>query len=209
MAELLVIRHGQASFEAANYDCLSQAGRLQARRAGDWLRAAGWVPDRVLTGTLTRQIDTASEMGFSPDEADAGFDEYDSRAFLARRPAPEGADKRAYFRHLRGLVHDWIDGEAGTGETWPAFCARVAQARARATRPGAQRVLAISSGGVVGRLVAESLGAPERAMMALNLQVRNTAMTRWIYSERGFHLHSFNCLPHLANADDADLETYV
>ena len=206
MAELLVIRHGQASFGAADYDVLSETGRAQARRAGAWLRSHGWVPDRVLTGGLRRQRDTAAEMGLAGAEAHPGLDEYDSTTLLARRPFA-GGDRRAYFGHLRDVVHDWIDGADGGGETFAAFAARVEAARAHAMRPGARRVLAISSGGVVGRLVAQTLDAPPRMMMALNLQVRNTAMTRWIYSEWGMHLHSFNALPHLSAPEDAALET--
>ncbi len=206
LAELLVIRHGQASFGAENYDKLSDIGREQSRRAGDWLRAHGWVPDRVLTGDLSRQRGTADEMGFASARIDPGFDEYDSGALLAWRPFT-GSDRRAYFLHLRETVHAWIDGGECGGETFANFAARVDRAFCDAMRPGAKRVLVVSSGGVVGRMVAETLKAPPRMMMALNLQVRNTAMTRWIYSPRGVHLHSFNALPHLSAPADAALET--
>ena len=50
MSELLVIRHGQASFGQDNYDVLSDLGHEQARAAGAALREAGWVPDRLVTG---------------------------------------------------------------------------------------------------------------------------------------------------------------
>ena len=41
MAEILVVRHGQASFGADNYDELSEKGRNQGRLLGDTLRAMG------------------------------------------------------------------------------------------------------------------------------------------------------------------------
>ena len=126
----------------------------------------------------------------------------------ARLP-PSGADRRAYFRHLRDTVHDWIDGTLDAREGWPAFCDRVAAAMARATRPGAARVLAVTSGGVIGRTVAAALEAPERQMMALNLQVRNTAMTRFVFSGGRMSLHSFNALPHFSTPETAELETYA
>ena len=34
---LLLVRHGQASYGAADYDQLSERGRVQSRRLGDWL----------------------------------------------------------------------------------------------------------------------------------------------------------------------------
>ena len=41
MAELLIVRHGQASFGAENYDELSPLGVEQAQLAGDYLRHIG------------------------------------------------------------------------------------------------------------------------------------------------------------------------
>ena len=57
--ELWLIRHGQASFGAADYDCLSELGHEQSRRLGSWLKHAGHPIDAVFTGTLHRQRDTA------------------------------------------------------------------------------------------------------------------------------------------------------
>ncbi|HCT32614.1 MAG TPA: phosphoglycerate mutase, partial [Sulfitobacter sp.] len=64
MGELLVIRHGQASFGADNYDKLSDLGHRQSEAVGQLLRDTGWVPDRTITGTLTRQKETLASMGF-------------------------------------------------------------------------------------------------------------------------------------------------
>ena len=64
MAELLIVRHGQASFGADDYDKLSEVGHEQSRLAGAALREAGWQPDRLVTGTLRRQKDTLKSMGF-------------------------------------------------------------------------------------------------------------------------------------------------
>jgi broad specificity phosphatase PhoE len=58
LAELLVIRHGQASFGQDNYDVLSELGHRQAEAVGALLREINWVPDRLVTGTLNRQRDT-------------------------------------------------------------------------------------------------------------------------------------------------------
>jgi broad specificity phosphatase PhoE len=68
MAQLVVVRHGQASLFAAgdhphgppglNYDELSPRGIEQAKRVGDWLRATGARFDAAYTGPARRQRDT-------------------------------------------------------------------------------------------------------------------------------------------------------
>jgi broad specificity phosphatase PhoE len=63
MATLTVIRHGQASFLAENYDQLSELGRQQAQLLGEyWLRLKVTF-DCVFTGPRERQKDTAGVIG--------------------------------------------------------------------------------------------------------------------------------------------------
>ena len=45
-------------------------------------------------------------------------------------------------------------------------------------------------------------------MMALNLQVKNTSMTRFFFSRGRFFLHEFNATPHFADASRAKLLSY-
>ena len=215
MAELLVIRHGQASFGADDYDVLSDLGHRQSEAAGDALRRAGWMPDRLVTGTLRRQRETLCAMGFDEEpETHAGFNEYDFHNLLHARfagnvPDPVMQDRKTHFRTLRETILDWQDGGChGASETWQAFSDRVEAARAFACDTQAARVLVISSGGPIGQLTARSLDAPPAQMMALNLQVKNTSMTRFIFSGNRFFLHEFNAIPHLMAADQADLMSY-
>jgi broad specificity phosphatase PhoE len=215
MAELLVVRHAQASFGADNYDRLSDLGRVQSEIAGAALRAAGWIPDRLVTGTLTRQHETLAAMGFdAAPESHAGLNEYDFHDLLnvrfdGRVPDPVRSDRKAHFRALRDTILEWqAGGLQGARESWAGFVARVDAAREFATDTRARRVLAISSGGPVGQLVAASLNAPAAQMMALNLQVKNTSMTRFFFSKSAFFLHEFNATPHFMPAGRADLLTY-
>jgi len=215
MAELLVIRHAQASFGQDNYDKLSDLGHRQSELAGAALRAAGWVPDRLVTGTLTRQKETLASMGFADaPEEHPGLNEYDFHDLLRVKfdgavPSLVYGDRKTHFRTLRETIFEWqAGGLAGARETWAAFVARVAAAQAFATDTAADRVLVVSSGGPIGQLVAATLDAPPRQMMMLNLQVKNTSMTRFIFSSRAFFLHEFNATPHLAASDRAALLTY-
>ncbi|MEH6832522.1 MAG: histidine phosphatase family protein [Sulfitobacter sp.] len=215
MAELLVIRHGQASFGAENYDVLSDLGRAQARAAGEWLRSMDWAPDRVVTGTLNRQIDTATEMGFAPaPDTHAGLNEYDFADLLDARfkgdiPDLVKGDRKVHFRTLRETVFAWQRDEIENPyETWAQFTDRVEAARAFAVDTDAKRVLVVSSGGVIGQMVADSLHAPAQHMMNLNLQIKNAAMTRFMFSGSLFSLNEFNATPHYATPAGAKLMSY-
>jgi len=203
MAELLVIRHGQASFGADNYDQLSDLGVRQSQAVGAYLRDKGWTPDRVVTGTLERQKDTAKAMGLTPDTTHAGFNEYDFHDLLHTRfggQAPHDVmqDRKTHFRTLRETILDWQGGGIKDAqESWAQFTGRVKDARDHATQPGAQKVLVVSSGGVIGQLVASTLSAPSVMMMELNLQIKNASITRFIFSRGRVMLTEFNTTPHV------------
>jgi broad specificity phosphatase PhoE len=59
MGTLYLVRHGQASFGADDYDQLSPLGRQQAVRLGEyWRGSRARRFDAVLTGTLRRHTQT-------------------------------------------------------------------------------------------------------------------------------------------------------
>ena len=215
LAELLVIRHGQASFGQDNYDVLSDLGHKQAEALGALLRELDWVPDRLVTGTLTRQRDTLSSMGFAQaPEEHSGLNEYDFQDLLTARfdgnvPDMVNSDRKTHFRALRETVFEWQDAAfEGASETYAEFTARVEAARAFACDTQAKRVLVVSSGGVIGQMTAAALGAPKRQMMTLNLQIKNTSMTRFMFSGASFSLNEFNATPHFMHPAGADLLSY-
>ena len=219
MAELLVIRHAQAPFGSDDYDVLSDLGHRQAEAVGLALRYMGWVPDRLVTGTLRRKKDTLTGMGVSgAPEVHPGFDEYDFTDLLNARfggAAPDAVhrDRRTHFHTLRETILEWqAGGVPGAAESWAQFAARIDAARDHAIRDGARRVLVVTSGGVIAQLVASAMGAPAAQMIELNLQVRNSAMTRFVYSAsdraRGLTLAEFNATPHFADPERAALMSY-
>lgn len=107
VSTLLLIRHGQASLGAPNYDVLSPLGELQAHRLGGYL--AGLLrrpPDLIVTGPRKRQRDTASLLVAAARERGAAFpDPVESPAF-DEYPALE-----IMQRHLQRLATD--DAELG------------------------------------------------------------------------------------------------
>ena len=58
MGSLYLVRHGQASFGADDYDQLSERGEAQAVRLGEYWRERGLSFDAVYAGTLKRHQQT-------------------------------------------------------------------------------------------------------------------------------------------------------
>lgn len=215
MATLFLVRHGQASFGAENYDCLSATGRQQARWLGEYFRARGLAFLRVMAGTLVRQQDTASEIlaGMGLDEAasasietHAGLNEYDGEALY--RSFTQGGDHRAhqngdyqdYWRTFRSAFQAWTEDRLdGMPESWSDFGGRMRDAMRQVTTDATRddALLVVSSGGAIGRAVADLLGAPTATAIELNLQFRNTAFCEIIVGRATQRLLSFNSVPHL------------
>ncbi len=62
MPTILLVRHGQASIHAENYDVLSELGHRQAAALGAYLARVGRRLDRVVSGPLERQRDTTARL---------------------------------------------------------------------------------------------------------------------------------------------------
>jgi broad specificity phosphatase PhoE len=214
MGSLYLVRHGQASFGAADYDQLSDIGREQCRHLGAYWRDRGQRFDAVFTGTLRRHAQSLAGIveGYGdalPAVALPGLDEYDSEAVVrAIHPGPLVAPQDAeavkqHFRLLRQGLLAWM-----RGETRPAgmpshaeFAAGVADALARVLALGVGRqVLIVSSGGPISTAVAQVLACPPEACVELNLRLRNSALTEFAFNPKRHHLVSFNTLPHLDTA---------
>lgn len=233
MTELLLVRHGQASFGAANYDELSPLGRRQADLLGDWLASHGEHEfDAVAHGTLVRHRDTFAGIRDAFGRAGRplpgarvlpGLDEFDHHAVFgafalhhARHPAVVAAeggrsrDARAMARFLREALLAWTRGalDEHVPEPWPAFRARVRSAAETLATAGARRMLVVTSGGVMSQLAQQALRAPDEAAVELNLGVRNSALAEFRAGDDGLVLSSWNALPHLAAAEHRALWTY-
>lgn len=221
MPELFVIRHAQASFGAENYDVLSDLGHEQSYELGKALASQGVKPDVFVIGEQRRHRETfegiARGMGLDPREPDIhpGLNEFDFKGLLNARyrhsPAPENmhSERKSHFRTLRDTVLAWQRDEVvDPPETWAQFTGRVEAARQSLMRPDAKQVLAVSSGGAISQMLAACLDAPSEQQIRLQLQMKNCAVNRFVYSERSFYLHDFNKTPHI-NASNAErLLTY-
>lgn len=223
MGSLYLVRHGQASFGAADYDQLSVTGHAQCRHLGAYWRERAQRFDAVFTGTLRRHVQSLAgiEEGFGqalPAVALPGLNEYDSEAVVrAIHPGPLAvpADAEAvkqHFRLLRQGLLAWMRGEtAPVGmPTHAAFAAGVADALARVLALGVgQQVLIVSSGGPIATAVSQVLATPPETLVELNLRIRNSAVTEFAFNARRHHLVTFNALPHLDGAETRGLVTHA
>jgi broad specificity phosphatase PhoE len=88
---------------------------------------------------------------------------------------------------------------AGVPESWQAFGERVRAGLDEAARATARddAVLVVSSGGAIGRALADIAGAPARTAIELNLQCRNSGVCELIAGGGRLQVLSFNTVPHL------------
>jgi len=219
MAELILVRHGQASFGTEDYDRLSELGWRQSRWLGEYFAERHAAFDLVLRGSLRRHAETlagiAEGMGRPLEAAeDARLNEYDSHALLSAHlkggPLPAGEDRREHFRILREAMYAWTEGRLGGNahEPFREFRARVLAALREMRAGSARRVLVVSSGGPISTILAEVLGMPQRGVVDLNLQTRNTGITELQAGASRIHCVSFNNVPHLDRPDRAGTLTY-
>ena len=221
MPVLYLIRHGQASFGAEDYDVLSDTGHAQSRALGRWFAQEGIVPDRVAHGSLRRQKETLAGILSALDVAQtpvehAGLDEYDFGGLLKARyaggGAPEGmmTDHKSHFRTLRETVAMWQRDEiADPPETWAAFTARVDHACRSLMTEGAETVFAVSSGGAIAQAISALLETPGVHQTKMQLQMKNTAVNRFVFTPRSTYFHGFNETPHITAANADRLLTYA
>ena len=224
MGTLHLVRHGQASAFAKDYDKLSDIGEHQARKLGDWFARKGIEVNAVFVGPRVRHVRTA-------ELAAEG-----ARAAGAKWPAPEpledldearldplfgrAAELAAAHERLASaatpqagvveLLTLWIGGElhrAQTGvlaevgrdlEPWSDFSQRARRALdAMRAGPRGRRALAFTSGGPIAAMLQLALRAPDQTALDLMCALRNASVSELTFSATRLSVASFNAVPHL------------
>jgi broad specificity phosphatase PhoE len=70
-------------------------------------------------------------------------------------------------------------------------------------------VMIVSSGGPISTAVGRILGAPAETTIELNLRIRNTALTEFVFNPKRHTLLTYNTLPHLDSDEHRDWVTYA
>ena len=216
MGQLLLVRHGQASWDSDDYDVLSSVGWEQSRLLGKALAARGIAPDVVVTGGMRRHRETAEaclgEMGVSvTPEVDVGWDEFDHVTMLASHPTDfEGPrPTRAEFQEWFERATDrWTGGEYDDeyDESFTDFTARVGSALRRTAERAEGTAVVFTSGGPVSwsaaSLLADEPEVAARLWRRLNPVCVNSGVTRLVTGRRGLTLVTFNGHAHLDGVPD-------
>ena len=221
MGTLYLVRHGQASFGADDYDNLSALGRQQSVRLGEYWRNRGMTFDAVLVGTLKRHAQTLDGLLEGLGTAARpiqwpGLNEYDSAAVIATiHPEPlEKPDTpelyRHHFRLLRDALTQWMNGVTSPKgmPSYVDFQKGVTSALDHVRTQCDGNVLLVSSGGPISTAVGHVLGTTPETTIELNLRIRNASITEFAFTPKRHMLVTYNTLPHLDHADHASWITY-
>jgi broad specificity phosphatase PhoE len=220
MAFLYLVRHGQASFGTDHYDRLSSTGRHQARLAARYLqRATASNPVRIVSGTLERQRDTATQIAqaLSAERAidvcvqlDARLNELDTDLQVVRltpelheadmdmagKLAQARSSSRSYQKLLRRTFLQWqtLTTAPPELETWAAFSTRVASSLKDLMTAGESggSTVAVTSGGVIATLTQQVLRLPDPAAYEFFEVMMNCSITRFLHDRERISLSSFN-----------------
>ena len=221
MSRILLVRHGQASFGAADYDQLSPTGFEQSRLLGAALAARGIQPDLVVTGQMKRHAQTCTSALEGADwhtgaEVDAGWNEFDHQQVLDVHGGPstvEGESEKAGFqRWFEEATARWTSGTHAEDydESFAGFAERVESALGRLTDslPRQGTAVVLTSGGPIAwaaaALLAEAPAARTDLWLRLNPVSVNTGVSTIVCGTRGTTLVSYNAHDHLS----PDMLTY-
>ena len=221
MGTLYLVRHGQASFGAADYDQLSELGTRQCHALGQWFAGRGIRFEAVLRGSLRRHVQSLAALAQGHGDVPAalewpGLNEYDSEALIhAVHPGPLAKPDtpevyRAHFRLLREGLQRWM-----AGQTEPAgmprytdWVAGITAAMDHVRQQHRGDVLIVSSGGPISTAVGQVLGTAPETTIELNMRIRNSAVTEFAYTPKRHMLVAYNHLPHLDAPERRDWLTY-
>jgi broad specificity phosphatase PhoE len=235
MSIVFLVRHGQATFNGALYDRLSDLGRRQSVILGDFFAASGRCFDACFAGTMERQRKTAEiilermdRCGETPAlQIVPELNEHDTPAII-KAQIPELArldrsfadslaafrtDRLAAQRVLETALLRWARGEATTPgvESWTEFKARVRDGMQRsvgALAPDA-RALVVTSGGPLAAVMHWALGLDDETAMRLEWRVRNAATSTFKIADGRAELMSFNSTAYLEAHGEPGLMTYL
>lgn len=227
-ARARLVRHAQASWGSANYDCLSPLGVEQARHLGRWLANEPGHYTQVVRGSLQRHAHTlelvaeafaAAGRPLPPARIDPDWNEFDHEAVLRAYAASNAddpnvaaartGDHRALRALLMAALQGWREGrfDGIAAETWPAFGERVAAARERV---GAARgnVLVVTSGGAIWRCAQAALGLDDQGLVEAKLSfLRNTSLCEFEHGDSGWRMLSWDHVPHLSEPEHEALHS--
>jgi len=215
MSAIYIVRHGQASFGAENYDKLSELGCRQASVVGEYLRDTGIHFDAVYSGDLSRQRETArlallGQPADVPHYIDPRLNEIQNDEQLKwllpevmqRNPAVRALVEKGlhsskdYQKAIDAVFNYWVTPGCKDSriQSWPDYSSGVRQAVVEIVQAqGAGKTVGIfTSGGTLATIVAQVLGVGGEQTYQFYEPIFNCSITQLFYSGSRISLSYFN-----------------
>jgi len=215
MATIYLIRHGQASFGAADYDKLSELGCRQAQVVGEYLRDGDITFDAVYSGDLLRQRETArlavaSQPGEVTHHIDPRFNEIQNDEQLKyllpevvkSNPAIQALVERGlssskdYQKVIDAVFNYWVSSRCNDSriQSWVDYSSGTRQALLDLiqTQGGGKTVGIFTSGGTIATIVAQVLGLGGEETYQFYEPMFNCSVSQLFYSGTRVSLSYFN-----------------
>jgi broad specificity phosphatase PhoE len=217
MSEIIMVRHGQAQTGAkdeASYDKLSELGHRQAAWLGEYWADKGAV-DRVLSGTMRRQIETGQSMAlagasYAQDDRLNEMDYFGLARFLKEHSNLSVPTSQEEFQtHVRDVLGAWSRAEVGDDlESYADFRGRILDC-VREVAASSERTVIVSSTGVIATLMAVALDLDMARKTDVFLKIAHTSVHQFEIVGDDVRLIQFCATPHLDTPDRLDLRTHI
>lgn len=215
MATIYLIRHGQASFGAEDYDKLSELGCRQASVTGEYLADCGIVFDAIYSGDLLRQretaeLATASQTAALELQVDSRFNEiqndqqlkYLVPEVIKTNPVVQSlmerglSDSKDYQKVIEAVFNYWVSPQCDDAriQSWSDYSEGVRQALHDVmVEQGAGKTVGIfTSGGTIATAVAQVLGLSGEQTYRFYEPIFNCSVSQLFYSGTRVSLSYFN-----------------
>lgn len=220
MGQILLIRHGQASWGKRDYDQLSKQGEVQSRLLGESLRDRKITPDRIIVGGMKRHQQTAEfclrgmEIEGHELQVDHSFREYDheeiiwrqkplyrSRLLMAADLALSRKPQQTFQKVFEQAMDRWTSGiHLDYNESHERFCQRTHDGLDNLLSDAQGTTLVFTSGGVISASVMRLWNLPTSEWTKLNKVIANASITKIVVGRSGSHLVSVNDHSHFEGA---------
>ena len=126
---------------------------------------------------------------------------------------------KTFQKEFSQAIHRWTSGDFdhSYSESWPQFKERCVQALEnlveqelslkKTTRNGSENsaandILIFTSGGTISAIIQHILQLSDQQTLQINQQLRNTSVTKLLYSKNNLSIDYFNNYSHLETVDD-------
>ncbi|MCT8986738.1 histidine phosphatase family protein [Shewanella phaeophyticola] len=217
MANIYFIRHGQASFGSDNYDNLSPLGHSQAQHLAKHFNQRNIRPDQVICGDMARHLQTrdaclaslSAPLMHNGLQITPAWNEFDHEQvisvyrpdlaspealqhYLKQQPSPA----KAFITLFSQAISQWQDSEntAQYHESWEHFSQRVTQGLSQLIQQAdkEETIFVFTSGGVISKIIMQTLAIPENKFFDINRQLVNASVTQLQLKSQHLNLITMN-----------------